>query len=346
MAERSIDIVIRARDEFSEPMSSAQRKAYEAAEKIKEGFEGVTAAQKEAETSTGKMNGNYRDLENSAGSVKGGFSELTQAMGENLSKAEKLDAGYSKLFDNYISGAAKASSAGAVLAAPLQAGSGAESSATGQYQLSSDLLPQYLNQYREFLRSLNAMEYEHSVGQKTLYKETWDYKLSLAGTAAGSLSNTLQNLFVATGSKNKAMFDAMKSFAIAETVIQTYRGAMGAYAAMASIPYVGPALGIAAAAAVVTAGMAKLQAIRQTQPDGATGTISESGTANPSYSGGSTTAYPVPQRIEDAMSTQYITVQIYNPLSEQNWQKIVEDNIIPALKDAGDRNISVNVRNM
>ncbi|MDO8426968.1 MAG: hypothetical protein Q7T24_05585, partial [Deltaproteobacteria bacterium] len=48
----------------------------------------------------------------------------------------------------------------------------------------------------------------------------------------------------------------------------------------------------------------------------------------------------------NATTTQHITIQVYNPLSEQNWQKIVDDNIIPALKDAGDRNIAVTVKTM
>ena len=43
---------------------------------------------------------------------------------------------------------------------------------------------------------------------------------------------------------------------------------------------------------------------------------------------------------------QNITIQIYNPLSEQNWQKIVEDNIVPAINSASERNIAVTVKNM
>lgn len=43
---------------------------------------------------------------------------------------------------------------------------------------------------------------------------------------------------------------------------------------------------------------------------------------------------------------QNITIQIYNPLSEQNWQKIVEDNIVPAINSASERNIAITVKNM
>lgn len=175
---------------------------------------------------------------------------------------------------------------------------------------------------------------------------SWSRRVAHAETAAAVMSNTLQNLYVATGSKHKAMFEAMKSFAVAETVIQTYRAAQGAFAALAPIPLVGPALGAAAAAAALAAGLARVEQIRNTRPGGATGTIDAGGRANPQYSGGSPGAYPAPTRLEGARPSQFITVKIYNPLSEQNWQKIVEDNIVPALRDASDRNIEVNITKM
>lgn len=175
---------------------------------------------------------------------------------------------------------------------------------------------------------------------------SWATRLMYAQTAASMLTNTLQNLFVAAGSKHRAMFEAMKSFAIAETLIQTYRAAQGSYAALAPIPVVGPALGAAAAAAAIAAGLARVEQIRGTTPKGATSSISAGGRANPQYSGGSSSAYPVPTRIEDERPTQFITIQIYNPLSEQNWQKIIEDNVIPAMREAGDRNIALSMRTM
>lgn len=172
-----------------------------------------------------------------------------------------------------------------------------------------------------------------------------DFQITTAADTAGAVANTLQNLFVATGNSHKSMFETMKAFAIAETVIQTYRGAGAAYAALAGIPIVGPVLGTAAAASAIIAGLARVEQIRNTSPGG--GSISSSGTANPSYSGGSIGAGPVPTRLtEDSKPTQNVTIQIYNPLSTQNWSEIVENNIIPAINDAADRNISVTVRNM
>jgi hypothetical protein len=179
-----------------------------------------------------------------------------------------------------------------------------------------------------------------------LEKSSWARRAGYAEAGAALMSNTLQNLFIATGSRHKAMFESMKAFAVAETVIQTYRAAQGAFASLAPIPVVGPALGAAAAAAAIAAGLARVEQIRNTRPEGATSSIDSGGRANPQYSGGSPGAYPVPTRTEDAKPSQSITVQIYNPLSEQNWQKIVEDNIVPAMREAGDRNIAVNITKM
>ncbi|MBI2401111.1 MAG: hypothetical protein HYV23_08685 [Deltaproteobacteria bacterium] len=179
-----------------------------------------------------------------------------------------------------------------------------------------------------------------------LEKTSWARRAGYAEAGASLISNTLQNLFIATGSRHRAMFETMKAFAVAETVIQTYRAAQGAFASLAPIPVVGPALGAAAAAAAIAAGLARVEQIKNTRPEGATSSIDSGGRANPQYSGGSPGAYPAPTRVEDARPLQSITVQIYNPLSEQNWQKIVEDNIVPALREAGDRNIAVNITKM
>ena len=77
-----------------------------------------------------------------------------------------------------------------------------------------------------------------------------------AGMSALSDLASLQN------SQSRKMFEIGKAAAIGETVIQTYRAAQGAYAALASIPYVGPALGIAAAGAATLAGLARVKQIK------------------------------------------------------------------------------------
>lgn len=63
-------------------------------------------------------------------------------------------------------------------------------------------------------------------------------------------------------SNNKKLAAIGKAAAITNAIINTYQAATGAYASLASIPYVGPALGAAAAAAAIAAGMANVSAIR------------------------------------------------------------------------------------
>jgi hypothetical protein len=88
---------------------------------------------------------------------------------------------------------------------------------------------------------------------------------------------------------SRKMFEIGKAAAIAETIINTYSAAMGAYKALASIPYVGPALGAAAAAAAIASGMAQVQAIRSQSFGGGGG----GGGAAGAFAANPTTGLPV-----------------------------------------------------
>lgn len=128
-----------------------------------------------------------------------------------------------------------------------------------------------LEQQRQFLatktadRAANLAEIEritaaHQQRLAQIEGSKQQAMLTMAGSFFGQLA-TLQN------SKNKTMQRIGKAAAIAQTVISTYQSATQAYAAMSGIPYIGPALGIAAAAAAVAAGLANVQQIRS-QPEG------------------------------------------------------------------------------
>lgn len=77
---------------------------------------------------------------------------------------------------------------------------------------------------------------------------------------------------------NAEEFETFKKFQIAEAVINALSSAVGAYQSMASIPYVGPALGALAAAAALAAGYAQVRQIQATTYDGTT-----SGLGNNNY---------------------------------------------------------------
>jgi uncharacterized MAPEG superfamily protein len=75
------------------------------------------------------------------------------------------------------------------------------------------------------------------------------------------LGNTT-NMFKELGTMNKKAFEAYKAFAVAQAIIDTYKGAQSAFTAMVGIPFVGPALAFTAAGAAIAAGMARVNAIR------------------------------------------------------------------------------------
>lgn len=327
MSERKIGVVLSARDEFSGAVDRIVHKAGSASELIRRGLE-------PAETATLRVKERLDALRDGAGKAAGRDRKIGQA-------ASSLDASTGN----------RVAQGGGQGMEPVE-----ESVRSGN---SEGYYAARLTAFREYSRTLEEEREKTSAAHRVIEMRQAEYEVALdskkwalrvgqAETAAGAMSNAMQNLYVATGSKHRAMFEAMKAFAIAETVIQTYRAAMGAYAALAPIPVIGPALGAAAAAAAVMAGMARVETIRKTNPGDATGTVGHGGRANPSYSGGSFSAYPVPQKSEDGdgAGSRSITINIYNPLAEQNWKRLVEDNIIPALKDAGDRNIALTVRNM
>lgn len=79
-----------------------------------------------------------------------------------------------------------------------------------------------------------------------------------------AVSSTLDAMSSLQFAKSKELAAVGKSAAITQAIIDTYRGASGAAAALAGIPFVGPALAAAAAAAFTVAGFARVQAIRGT----------------------------------------------------------------------------------
>lgn len=95
-------------------------------------------------------------------------------------------------------------------------------------------------------------------------KQALDGVLEVASNAAGALANIfrmeMNNDKLSQQQRERAL-KAYKAFAITQAIADTWKGANEAYAAMASIPYVGPALGIAASAAAVAMGLANVKAI-------------------------------------------------------------------------------------
>ena len=81
---------------------------------------------------------------------------------------------------------------------------------------------------------------------------------------------TMLSLYEAFGSEMAKESEGYKAIASAQAVVQALLSANEAYASMASIPYVGPALGAFAAAAALAQGMAQVRAIKSTNMKGTT----------------------------------------------------------------------------
>ena len=102
--------------------------------------------------------------------------------------------------------------------------------------------------------------------EEKLTKLTTENKLDLASNAMGDLATIF-------GEESKAG----KAAAIAQTTIETYKGATAAFASLSPIPIVGPALGAVAAAAAIASGIANVKKITSIGPP-----VSGSSVATPS----------------------------------------------------------------
>jgi hypothetical protein len=97
--------------------------------------------------------------------------------------------------------------------------------------------------------------------QLTIQQEVRDRERAVNNQRLDGTRTMFSNMAETAKAFGKEGFLAYKAFAIATATVDTARAAIGAYAAMVSIPYVGPVLAVIAAAAAVGAGAAQIAAI-------------------------------------------------------------------------------------
>jgi len=114
------------------------------------------------------------------------------------------------------------------------------------------------------------------------------YQQQIADLTIGAATNvistlgSLNELFAGESeAEQKKAFKRQQALQIAQTVIDTFRSATGAYSSLAAIPVVGPGLGAIAAAAAVAAGLANVKKIKSQKFEGA----AASGGSTPSGGG-------------------------------------------------------------
>lgn len=164
---------------------------------------------------------------------------------------------------------------------------------------------------------------------------------------AKSMSAFLGMLGEMMSSHSRAAFNIGKAAAISQAIIDTYRAAQGAYAALAGIPIVGPALGAAAAAAAIVVGIARVQQIKATQFGG--GSVSAGGavgtfSANPNT--GAPTA-PIGAPLVGTSSPTPVTINVTvenhgTIVGPDGAQQFMDEFVLPGLQDAiGNRDVII-----
>lgn len=155
---------------------------------------------------------------------------------------------------------------------------------------------QFLQDYGGSLEDIEAAELvlsnlkqELANLDKTRAKEVADYKKQMEDEASENSKKAWQSATKSTSAILSNLSDMMeegsneqKALSIMSTTIDTLAGAIAAYKSLASIPYVGPALGAAAAAAVATAGAATISKIKSTNKGSSSTSIAAPQVESPS----------------------------------------------------------------
>jgi len=124
----------------------------------------------------------------------------------------------------------------------------------------------------QFRGDIYKQDIENALEAERQKKEAREQNQKLAIDAAKNTLETISNIaqLFANGSEKqqKKAFEIQKAVGIAQATIDTYKSATAAYSSLAGIPVVGPALGIAAAAAAVTAGLLNVKKIASQKFEG------------------------------------------------------------------------------
>lgn len=193
--------------------------------------------------------------------------------------------------------------------------------------------------FEEYERRKTLIEQDASEKRRQLAFQEMQLKLGWAASGFSSMSGIAESFYTLSNKKSRAAFEAAKVMKVGETVVNTASAAMGAYNAMAAIPFVGPALGVAAAAAAIAAGAAQIAVINRQSPDG--GSLPSSISPGGGTYGSGTPSGPVvtqPQSSQQQNTTN-LTIQIQgNMVSDERW---VEEKLAPLIRDmAVNRNVN------
>jgi hypothetical protein len=136
----------------------------------------------------------------------------------------------------------------------------------GQYEFEKDNIQALGQEYMKAGSDQTAVATWVAQEIKRIDDEKTAHLIANARMGTQQMSEDFLLMSETFGTLNEEMFHLYKASAIATTIISTYEGAQKAFTSLAEIPVVGPALGVAAAAAAIGAGMARVAVISSQQP--------------------------------------------------------------------------------
>ncbi len=184
-------------------------------------------------------------------------------------------------------------------------------------------------------RSIQRTELEIALSKRRLEqaRAERDLKIRYSQDTFSYMGGLMRSLYKITGSHSRKLFSLLKTFNIAQALMDTYTAFNRT---LASVPY---PFNLAAAAAVMAQGLARVQQIRATTPSGGGG-------SSRGASGLASTGFLKAPQVVSAASGKLqpqITIQIQNPItgSDEEWERLAEERIAPAIKRVVERNVEV-----
>jgi hypothetical protein len=156
-------------------------------------------------------------------------------------------------------------------------------------------------------------------------------RIRIASNTFGMMAGAAKAYYDQSGQQSESAFRMFQAMSIAQTMINTYEMATGAYKAMVGIPYVGPALAIAAAAAATAFGMAQVAAIASQRPGGGVSATGISGGGGYSYNQPTEPSY---QKQETVKAGPTIQIYVYgNVVDQDKFSRELVPSILKAVSD-------------
>ena len=134
-----------------------------------------------------------------------------------------------------------------------------------------------------------AIEAKYAAQREQIAQQERDLKIQAVKNTLTTIGNLAQLFAGQSEKQQRKAFQIQKAVAIAQATIDTYQAANAAYKAVAGVPVIGPALGIAAAAAAITGGLLNVKQIASQKFEGGGSTGSAPAAPSASMTGASAT---------------------------------------------------------